>query len=169
MIRYFGAKGRHRCMNPRTALLLQIAIVLLGSAVLVFLLWEPHLEGRNAHATPFEVYFHDPFLAYVYVGSIPFFAALYQAFQLLGQVHKTGTFSQDSIDRLRVIKFCALAMIGFVAGGVVWILLTGDPDDRPAGLFMCLLVTVGASVIAIGAAMFARGLQKGLKVSDSSK
>ena len=153
-------------MKTTAALLLQIAILLLAGAVLVFLLWEPHLEGRNANATAFEVYFHDPFLAYVYVGSLPFFAALYQAFQLLGQIRKTGTFSQDSIDRLRVINRCALLLILFVAGAAAWILLTGDPDDRPAGVFLCLLVTVGAFVIAITAAMLARRLQKALNPAD---
>jgi len=60
---------------------LQSVIVLIGIGALALLLWEPHIEGRNAHATPFEIYFKDPFLAYAYVASIPFFAALYQAFR----------------------------------------------------------------------------------------
>jgi hypothetical protein len=51
---------------------LQVVIVLIGIGVLAFMLWEPHVEGRNAHATVFEIYFHDPFLAYAYIGSIPF-------------------------------------------------------------------------------------------------
>jgi hypothetical protein len=37
--------------------------VVVGGAVFVFLLWEPHIEGRNAHATLFQIYFNDPFLA----------------------------------------------------------------------------------------------------------
>jgi hypothetical protein len=61
-----------RTMKRSSALFLQAAIVLIGIGALAFLLWEPHIEGRNAHATTFEIYFKDPFLAYVYVGSIPF-------------------------------------------------------------------------------------------------
>src|SRR4029079_14915748 len=60
-------------MKRSSALFLQAAIVPIGIAVGAFLLWEPRLEGRNAHATTFEIYFKDPFLAYVYLGSIPFF------------------------------------------------------------------------------------------------
>ncbi len=57
---------------------LQIVIVLIGIGALALLLWEPQIEGRNAHATNFEKYLKDPFLALVYLGSIPFFAALYK-------------------------------------------------------------------------------------------
>ncbi len=146
-------------MKSHTAIFLQIAIVLLGMAVLVLLLWEPHLEGRNARATTFEIYFNDPFLAYVYLGSVPFFLALPRAFGLFGDVRKTGAFSQESVTALRAIKLCALALLGFVAGGIVLIMKFGDQDDRPAGLFMSLLVAVAASVIALAAAVFARNLQ----------
>ncbi len=146
-------------MKNSSALLLQIAIVLLGLGTLALLLWEPHLEGRNAHATVFEIYFKDPFLAFAYVGSTPFFYALYRGFGLFGQVRQTGAFSAESVAALRVIQRCAIVIIGFVAVGAVIIMRVGDEDDRPAGLFMSLLVTAAASVIAIAAAASARRLQ----------
>ena len=59
---------------------LQGVIVLMAIGALTFMLWEPHLEGRNKNSTVFEVYFKDPFLAYAYLASIPFFVALFQAF-----------------------------------------------------------------------------------------
>lgn len=95
-------------MKTSTSTFFQIILVLIGLAALTFMLWEPHLEGRNAHATTFEVYFHDPFLAYVYVGSIPFFVALYRAFTLFGQVRQTGAFSQATVDALRGIRRCEI-------------------------------------------------------------
>src|SRR5215210_1895737 len=98
---------------------LQTVIVLIAIAALALLLWEPHLEGRNAHATPFEIYFKDPFLAYAYVASVPFFAALYQAFKLLRYAGQNQVFSQPAVNALRRIKFCAIAIIGFVAGAEV--------------------------------------------------
>src|SRR5262249_55980907 len=69
-----------------STLFLQVVIVLIGIGALALMLWEPTIEGRNAHATLFEIYFKDPFLAYAYVASIAFFAALYQAFRVLGYV-----------------------------------------------------------------------------------
>src|SRR5262249_53780128 len=122
-----------------------------------------------AHATTFEIYFKDPFLAYVYVGSIPFFVALYRAFGLVGHARRNGAFSQVSVDALRAIKRCALAIMGFVAGGVVIIILTGDKEDRPAGIFMSLLVTLAAGVMGAAATMFARRLQHSVRRSEASR
>lgn len=143
-----------------------MAVVLVGISTLAFMLWEPHIEGRNAHATLFEIYFKDPFLAYVYVGSTPFFIALHRAFTLFGHVRRSGAFSQVTVDALRTIKHCALALIGFVAGASVFIVIYGDKEDRPAGVFMSALVTLAAVIIATAAAMFARNLQVALKRSD---
>lgn len=137
--------------------------MLIGIGVLALMLWEPHLEGRNAHATPFEIYFKDPFLAYVYVGSIPFFVALYRAFGLFRDVRQNGEFSQVTVNALRAIKQCGIVLMGFVAGGIVFIIMFGDKEDRPPGIFMGLLATLLASGIAIAAAMFARKLQNALR------
>jgi len=151
------------------ALFLQVVVVLIGIGVLALLLWEPHIEGRNANATTFEIYFKDPFLAYAYLGSIPFFVAVYRAFGLLGDARQNGAFSQATVDALRAIKRCALAIIGFVAGAAVIIILFGDGEDRPAGIFMCVLVASASGIIAIAAAMFARNLQKALGQSERSR
>src|SRR4051812_32691588 len=132
---------------------LQIVIVLIGIGALALMLWEPHLEGRNAHATTFEIYFKDPFLAYAYIASIPFFAALYQAFKVLGYAGRNKVFSQAAVKALRTIKYCGIAIIGFVAGAEVFILLH-DSDDRAGGVFMGILITFGCVVIAAAAAMF---------------
>ena len=75
---------------------LQAVIVLIGIGALALMLWEPHIEGRNAHATFFEIYFKDPFLAYAYLASIPFFVALYQVFKVLGYIGpKQGILAGD--------------------------------------------------------------------------
>ncbi len=73
-------------MKRSSTIFLQIVVVLIGIVALALLLLEPRVEGRNAHATNFEIYFQDPLLALVYVGSIPFFMALYQAIKVLGHV-----------------------------------------------------------------------------------
>ena len=153
-------------MKSSLALFLQFVVVVIGIGTLGLMLWEPHLEGRNADATTFEIYFKDPFLAYVYAGSIPFFVAVYRAFGLFGHVRRTGTFSQVTLDALRVIKRCAMAIIGFVAGAMIFIIMFGDGEDRPAGIFMCVLVAFAACIIATAAAMFARYLRSRLRRSE---
>jgi len=148
---------------------LQAAIGLIGIGALAFLLWEPHIEGRNVHATLFEIYFKDPFLAYAYVASIPFFVALYQAFKVLGYIGQNKAFSQVTVKALRTIKYCALAIIGFVAVSVIFIHpMFGDNDDRPAGVFMRILVTFASIVIATAATMFERVLQNALDMKSEN-
>ena len=149
-------------LNSSSALLLQVVIALVGLCVLGFLLFEPHVEGRNAHATTFEIYFHDPFLAYAYAGSIPFFLALYRAFRLAGHVRDHGARSQGTVEALRAIAYWMKVFLVFVAGGVVFILMFGDPDDRPAGMFMSLLVALPSIAAAIAAARWARTVHNSL-------
>lgn len=110
--------------------------MLLGLGVLTFLLWEPHLEGRNAHATVFAIYFKDPFLAYVYAGSIPFFVGLHRAFRALGVIRQTGAFSPSTVDALRFIRRCALAVVGFVAGAAAIVIAFGTRRTGRRG-FSC--------------------------------
>src|SRR3954466_13804412 len=103
-------------MNPApstkrsSTIFLQVVIVLIGIGALAFMLWEPHLEGRNVHATTFQIYFKDPFLACAYLASIPFFVALYQAFKVLGYIGRNKAASRETLKALRVIKLCASAM-----------------------------------------------------------
>src|SRR5207249_1938885 len=142
-------------MKKGSTVFLQVVIVLIGMGALALMLWEPHIEGRNAHATLFQIYFNDPFLAYAYIGSISFFVALYQAFKVLGYVGSNKVFSQAAVKALRTIKYCAIAIIGFVAVGEIFIMLQKS-DDRAGGVFMGILITFVSVVIATAAAMFAR-------------
>jgi hypothetical protein len=146
---------------------LQGVVVLIGIVALALMLWEPHLEGRNAHATIFEVYFKDPFLAYAYIASIPFFAALYQGFKVLGYAGQNQIFSQTAVKALRTIKRCAIAMIGFVAGAEIFILMA-DSDDRAGGVVMGIVFGFGSIVLAAAAATFERILQNAVDMKSEN-
>jgi hypothetical protein len=146
---------------------LQAVIVLIGIGALALMLWEPHIEGRNVHATLFEIYFKDPFLAYAYLASMPFFVALYQAFKVLAYIRLNKAFSQATVKALRTIKFCALGIIGFVAVGELFIML-GNSDDRAGGVFIGVLITFGSVVSATVAVMFERILQNAVDIKSEN-
>jgi len=154
-------------MKLGATLFLRAVLVLIGIGALAFLLWEPHVEGRNAHATLFEIYFNDPFLAYVYVGSIPFFVGLYHAFKVLAYAGRNKEFSPPAVRSVRTIKYCAIAVIGFVAGAEVIISLN-DSDDRAGGVFMGVLIGFGSIVVATAMAVLERGLQNAVDMKSEN-
>jgi hypothetical protein len=155
-------------MNRSSTLFLLIVIVLIGIGALALLLWEPRIEGRNVNATNFEIYFQDPFLVLVYVGSIPFFIALYQAFKVLGYVRQNKMFSQEAVQALQIIKYCALAIIGFVVVEEIIILLNRGNEDIAGGVFMGILISFGSIVIAAAALMFERILQNAVDIKSEN-
>ena len=154
-------------MKRSSTAFLQVVIVLIGMGALTFMLWEPLLEGRNKNATVFEVYFKDPFLAYVYLASIPFFAALYHGFKVLGYAGKNQVFSQAAVNSLRTIKFCAIAMIVFIAGAEIFILMH-ESDDRAGGVAMGIVMGLISIVMATTAATFERILQNAVDLKSEN-
>jgi hypothetical protein len=141
-------------------LFLRAAIVLLGLGMLVLILWEPHIEGRNAHATTAQIYFHDPFLLYAYTSSLCFFVALYQGFKLMGLVGRDQAFSSESLCALRTINRCALILMGFILGAEGYFALyRRREDDIAGGVAIGLAMFFASAIVAAAAAVAERLLQ----------
>jgi Protein of unknown function (DUF2975) len=148
---------------------LQLVIVLFGIGALALMLWEPHLEGRNAHATVFEIYFKDPFLAYAYTASIAFFVALYQAFMLLGHIGRNRVFSLDSVRALRTIKYCAIALVVTIGAAVAYLFIAvRGKDDIAGGVAIGLAMIFISLVIATAAAVFEKLLQNAVDMKSEN-
>jgi hypothetical protein len=154
-------------MKFGATLFLRAVLVLFGIGALTFLLWEPHVEGRNVNATTFEIYFKDPFLAFAYVASIPFFVGLYHAIKVLGYAGRNLEISPSAVKSVRTIKYCAIALIGFVVIGEVIILLN-ESDDRAGGVMMGLVILFGSIVVATATAVLERTLQNAVDMKSES-
>lgn len=162
-------------MNPApstkrsSTIFLQVVIVLIGIGALALMLWEPHLEGRNAHATTFEIYFKDPFLAYAYLSSIAFFTALVQAFTLLRYIRQDKVFSPDSVRALRIIKYCAISLVATVGAAVAYLFIAmRGKDDIAGGVAMGLVMIFVSAVIGTAAAVFERLLQNAVDLKSEN-
>ena len=152
-------------MKRGPTIFLQIVIVLFGIGLLAALLWEPQVEGRNVHATQFEIYFKDPFLAYIYVAFIPFFVGLYQVFKMLGYVRKEEIFSQRSVQALRILKYCAITTALFIVGAEAYIFVfVRGTDDVAGGVMMGAFIIFVSAVIGTAAAVFERILQNAVDI-----
>jgi hypothetical protein len=154
-------------MKRGSILFLRAVLVLIGIGAVALLLWEPRIEGRNALATLFEIYFKDPFLAYAYIASIPFFVGLYHAFRVLGYAGRDREFSLSAVRSLRTIKYCAIALVGFVAGAEVFI-MSNHSEDRAGGVFIGVLITFASIVVATAMAVLERALQNAVDMKSEN-
>jgi hypothetical protein len=161
--------NKPRSIKRSSTIFLQVVIVLVGIGALALMLWEPHLEGRNAHATTFEIYFKDPFLAYAYLASIAFFVAFFQAFRLLGHIGRNQVFSLESVRALRIIKYCAIVLAVMVGAAVAYLFIfVRHKDDIAGGVTMGLMMIFLSSVIGTAAAVFERLLQNAVDIKSEN-
>ncbi len=141
----------------------------IGIGVLAALLWEPWVEGVNAHATTlYEIYFDDPFLAYIYTAFIAVFIAFYQAFKLLGYIGREEAISEHSARALRTIKYCAITFAAFIMGAEAMIISHRGEDDIAGGVAMGLFMIFISVVVASAAAVFERTLQSAVDMKSEN-
>src|SRR5690349_20940470 len=110
-------------MKYASTLFLRIVICLIAIGVLAGLIWEPQTEGRNVGVDFLHIYFHDPFLAYLYIAFIPFFVALYQIFKVLGYFDNNEIFSQAAVRTVKNFKYCAAAFAALLVAAEVYLFI----------------------------------------------
>lgn len=129
----------------------QGGIILFGVGTIALMLWEPHLEGRNVHSTLWQIYFDDPFLAFVYIASIPYFIALYHLYRLMENLRQDAFISGTSLTSIRTIRYCTWSLVGSITIALFSLFVYQQEDDIAGGvaigLFLLLFFTV-ASFIA---------------------
>jgi len=155
-------------MKKISILFLKAVIVLIGIVALAILIWFPLTEGRATNLDLFSIYF-DPFILYGYVVSIAFFVALYKAFRLLGYIGQNKIFTTTSVNTLKSIKHCAIAVsILIVVAGLI-IKISHNKEDDPAGfLVICMVTTFASIVIATTAAIFQKLLQNAIDMKSEN-
>lgn len=155
-------------MKKSSIIFLQVVLVLIGAGVLALMLWEPHVEGRNANSTIFQIYFNDPFLAYAYAASLSFFVGLYQAFRLLGYIGDNKVFSLKSVKALRTIKYCAMLLVGSIALPLAHLFIVRSGDDIAGGVAIGVVLIFVSTVIGTAAAVFERTLQNAVEIKSEN-
>lgn len=155
-------------MKKSSTIFLQVVIVALGIGALALLIRFPLTEGRAVNLDLFSIYW-DPAIAYMYVASIPFFIALYQAFKLLGFIGQNKVFSLSSVKVLKTIKYCAIAIAGFIVVGEILLIITqGGKDDIAGVISLGIITTFLSAVIATAAAVFERTLQSAVDIKSEN-
>ena len=146
---------------------LKVVILLIAIGVLAAMIRFPQTEGRATNLDLISIY-TDPLIIYGYIASIPFFAALYQAFKLLSYVDTNRVFSQLAVKALRNIKYCAIIISGLIVLGILYIRLFVQGDDPAGPTALGIFTTFAALVIATAAAIFERLLQNAVDLKSEN-
>ncbi|SHN76773.1 DUF2975 domain-containing protein [Chitinophaga sp. CF418] len=155
-------------MKRISTIFLQAVIVLIGIVVLVILIRLPLTEGRAANLDLLSIY-SDPFILYGYAASIAFFVALYKAFKLLGYIGQNKVFSSNSVGTLKSIKYCAIVLSILIVTAGLYIKISHDKEDDPAGfLAICIVTTFASIIVATAAAIFEKILQNAIDMKSEN-
>lgn len=154
-------------MKRGSTVFLTLVLLLIAGFVLTWLLVFPHFEGRNTNANWFQIYFQDPFLAYVYLAFVPFFAGIYQALKLLGLIEKNKVFSPTSVQTLQNITYCALAFAGLIGAIGPFIAFFGERDN-PGVALIPLIMAFASVAVATAAGVFKKLLQNAVDIKSEN-
>jgi len=154
-------------MKKGSTLFLKVVLCLIAIGVLAGLIWFPQTEGRAAHLDLISIY-TNPFILYIYIGSIPFFVGLYQAFKLLNLIDANKAFSQGAVNTLRNMKFASLSLIGFIALAVFYIRFAAGGDDPAGPTALGIVVSFAVAVIATAAAVFQKLFQNAVDLKSEN-
>lgn len=154
-------------MKHGSTLFLKIAVFLIGTPVFILCIVGLVSLVKNP-ANPEYAYILYPIVTGMFLTTIPFYFALYQAFKLLGYIDKNEAFSQFSVEALKKIKFCAITISGVYVVLMPFMFLLADKDDAPGVVVMGAVPIFAAIVIAVFAAVLQRLLQVAIDIKSEN-
>jgi len=154
-------------MKKGSTLFLKVVILLIAIVTFAGLIWFPQTEGRATNLDLVSIY-KDPFIVYIYIGSIPFFVGLYQAFKLLNLIDANKTFSQGAVNTLKNVKFASLCLISFIALALSYIHFFVHGDDSAGPTMLGIVFSFTSLIIATAAAAFEKILQNAVNIKSEN-
>ena len=156
-------------MKIVTTLFLKIAVIILGIPVLALCIFAvPVLGNISAEVLPDFEYIKLLVSLIFYASAIPFYFALYLAFKLLRYIDKNKAFSHESVEALKKIKYCAIAISILHLLVFPLFYLFAEFDDAPGVIFVGLLVPFASMVIAVFSAVLQKLLQEAIEIKSEN-
>lgn len=145
-------------MKPTSTLFLRIILVgmtLIGLGIAV-LLSTALTNASNRDYLPMAIG--------MYLAAVPYFMALFQANKLLTIIDRNQAFSAASVNALKNIKYCAIAVSVIFAALLPYMFMLADGDDAP-GVFVLAIIGTGAPmVLAVFTAVLQKLLQNAIDI-----
>lgn len=147
-------------VKPGLTSFLKVIILLAGMAILALcIFFVPPMAHFASSLYPNFYPMNYLIFIVMYGSAVPFYIALYQAFNLLRYIDANTAFSELSVKAVKYIKWCAIIISGLhVLGAPLFHFITNKMDP-PFGIVGLLIIFVSL-VIAIFAAVLQRLLQE---------
>ncbi|EOP49244.1 hypothetical protein IKQ_05198 [Bacillus cereus VDM053] len=155
-------------MERVSTLFLKIAVFMIGLpvfALCIFLV--PHMANFATKLYPNIAPMKYLVFIVMYGAAIPFYFALYQAFNLLRYIDENKAFSELSVEVLKNIKCCAITISGLYVLGLPLFHFIAKKVDPPIGLMGIIIIFVSL-VIAVFAAILQRLLQEAINIKSEN-
>lgn len=154
-------------MKRGSTIFLKIAVFLIGVIVLsLCIFFLPWLANDTAEMFPEFAFLQYPVLLGLYLTTIPFFVALYQAIRLLKLIDNEDAFSESSVNSLNLIKYCAITIsILYVIGSI---LLMSQSALHPGIAIIGFIIFFASVVIAVFAGVLQKLLRNTLEIKSEN-
>lgn len=153
----------------RETLFLKAVIILMAIPVLAVCIFVVlPLSSFVAEIIPQWAFLQYVFLIAMYLTAVAYFTALYQTLKLLGYIDKNIAFSERSVKALKNIKYCAIAITVLYILCLPIILYMAQVDDAPGLGGIGMIITFGAMVIAVFAAVLQKLLQNAIDIKSEN-
>ncbi|EMN7730864.1 MULTISPECIES: DUF2975 domain-containing protein [Bacillus cereus group] len=147
---------------------LKVIIFLVGIAVLALCIFlVPEMANFAANLYPNITLIKYLAFIVMYGAAVPFYVALYQAFNLLQYIDENTAFSELSVKALKNIKRCAVTISGLYVLGLPLFHFIAKKMDPPIGL-VGLIIVFASLVIAVFAAILQRLLQEAINIKSEN-
>lgn len=147
---------------------LKLIIFLAGIAVLALCIFlVPRLANFASNSYPNIAAMKYLVFIVMYGAAVPFYIALYQAFNLLRYIDNNTAFSELSVKALKNIKYCAITISGLYVLGMPLFHFIARKVDPPFG-FLGLIIIFASLVIAVFAAILQQLLQEAINIKSEN-
>ena len=155
-------------MKQVTTFFLKLAVIFIGIPVLALCIFlVPHMANFAAKLYPNIAPMKYLVFIVMYGAAVPFYFALYQAFNLLRYIDENTAFSELSVKALKNIKCCAITISGLYVLGLPLFHFIAKKVDPPIVL-MGLIIIFASLVIAVFAAILQRLLQEAINIKSEN-
>ncbi len=155
-------------LKRSSTMFLKVIIFLAGISVLALCIFlVPEMADFTANLYPNITPIKYLVFIVMYGAAVPFYVALYQAFNLLQYIDENTAFSELSVKALKNIKRCAITISGLYVLSLPLFHFIAKKMDPPIGL-VGLIIVFASLVISVFAAILQRLLQEAIHIKSEN-